>query len=88
MLSRITHLFLLFSLPNPCNKFVKDLTLLIYKFIWNSKRDKIKRTTMCKSLEEGGLNMTQINVLIDCLEVTWIKKMLKEDKCRWMALLK
>ena len=45
MLSRITHLFL--SLPNPCNRFIKDLTLLFYKFIWNGKRDKIKRTTLC-----------------------------------------
>ena len=52
MLSRITHPFL--SLPNRCNRFIKDLTLLFYKFIWNGKRDKIKRTTLCKSLEEGG----------------------------------
>ena len=86
MLSRITHLFL--SLPNPCNRFIKDLTLLFYKFIWNGKRDKIKQTTLCKSLDEGGLNMIEINVFVDSLKVTWIRKMLKEDKCRWMALLK
>ena len=30
--------------------------------------------------------MTEINVFIDSLKVTWIRKMLKEDKCRWMAL--
>ena len=40
------------------------------------------------SLEEGGLNLTEINVDIDSLKVTWIRKMLKEDKTRWMALLK
>ena len=32
--------------------------------------------------------MTEINVLIDILKATWIRKLLKEDKCRWMALLK
>ena len=32
--------------------------------------------------------MIEINVFIDSLKVTWIGKMLKEDKCRWMALLK
>ena len=32
--------------------------------------------------------MIEINVFIDSLKVTWIRKMLKEDKCRWMALLK
>ena len=86
MLSRITHLLL--SLPNPCNRFIKDLTLLFYKFIWNGKRDKVKRATLCKSLEEGGLKMIEINVFIDSLKVTWIRKMLKKDKCRWIALLK
>ena len=32
--------------------------------------------------------MIEINVFIDSLKVTWIRKMLKEDKCRWIALLK
>ena len=32
--------------------------------------------------------MIEINVFIDSLKVTWIRKMLKEEKCRWMALLK
>ena len=32
--------------------------------------------------------MIEINVFIDSLKVTWIRKMLKEDKTRWMALLK
>ena len=89
MLSRITLFFLLFlSLPNPCNKCIKDMTLLFYKFIWNGKRNKIKRTTLCKSLDERGLNIIKINVFIDSLIITWIRKMLKEEKCRWMALLK
>ena len=66
MLSRITHL--------------QVLTLLFYEFIWNGKRNKIKRTTLCKSLEKGGLNMVEINVFIDSLKVTWIRKMFKKDK--------
>ena len=28
--------------------------------------------------------MIEINVFIDDLKVTWIRKMLKEDKCRWI----
>ena len=32
--------------------------------------------------------MIEINVFIDSLKVTRIRKMLKEDKCRWIALLK
>ena len=51
-----------------------------YEFIWNGKRDKIKRTMLCKSLEKGGLNMVEINVFTDSLKVTWIRKMLKKDK--------
>ena len=67
---------------------IKDLTLLFYKFIWNGKRDKIKRKMLYTSLEEGGLNLTEINIFMDSLKVTRIRKMLKEDKSRWMTLLK
>ena len=42
-LGKMTFFFFFFlSLPNPCNKFIKGLTLLFYKLIWNGKRDKIK----------------------------------------------
>ena len=34
--------------------------LLFYDFIWNGKKYKIKRETLCKPLEEGGLNMIDI----------------------------
>jgi len=69
-------------LPNPCNKFTKDLTLLFYKFIWNGRRYQIKRSTL------EPPSKIEISVLIDSLKVTWIRKMLKEDKFRWMASLK
>ena len=39
-------------------------------------------------MEEGGLNIIKVNVFKDNLKVTWIGKVPKEDKCRWMALLK
>ena len=52
------------------------------------KRQNQTNNAVCKSLEEGGLNMIEINVFINSLKVPWIRKMLKEDKCRWMALLK
>ena len=76
-MSKITHLFL--SLPNPGKHFITDLMLLFYDFIWNGKKDKIKRKTLCKPLEEGGLNMIDVNVFIESLKlkVTWIRKLLK-----------
>ena len=85
-MSKITHLFL--SLPNPGKQFITDLMLLFYDFIWNGKKDKIKRKTLCKPLEEGGLNMIDVNVFIESLKVTWIRKLFKKDKCEWMALFK
>ena len=49
------------------------------------KKDQIKRKTLCKPLKEGGLNMIDVNVFIESLKVTWIRKLLKKDKCGWMA---
>ena len=53
-----------------CTKIITYLTLLFHKFISNSERHKIKRTTLCKSLEEGGFNITEVNVFMDSLKVT------------------
>ena len=68
MMSKITHLFL--SLPKPGKQFITDLMLLFYDFIWNSKKDKIKRKTLCKPLEEDGLNKIDVNIFIESLKVT------------------
>ncbi|KAJ8032352.1 hypothetical protein HOLleu_25860 [Holothuria leucospilota] len=41
-LSKLTYL--LMSLPNPDESFVTNLQRLLFKFVWNEKLVKVKRT--------------------------------------------
>jgi hypothetical protein len=43
------------SLPNPTLDIIKQIETMFFYFVWNSKRDKIKRSVLTKSYEEGGL---------------------------------
>ena len=37
------------------HEFLKDINSLFYKFLWNGKSDKIKRTQMINDYSNGGL---------------------------------
>ena len=55
VISKIVHL--LISLPTPSQKVIREINTLLYKFLWNNKPDKIKRSISSLHLVEGGLNM-------------------------------
>jgi hypothetical protein len=42
---------------------------MIYKFIWNDKREKVKRETMNKNYLEGGLKMIDIDKYIEAIQI-------------------
>jgi hypothetical protein len=45
------------SATNIDTDYVSKFKTMIYKFIWNDKREKVKRETMNKNYLEGGLKM-------------------------------
>ena len=48
------------NLPDPDEKFLQDLNLLLCKFLWDGKHDKIKRSGVCQAHEAGGLKMVDV----------------------------
>jgi exonuclease III len=84
ILSKLIYLWLM--LPNPPDNMIKELQLLCFEFIWDKKQDKIKRTTVIRSIEQGGLGMPYIKAFISALKLTWIKKLYR-DKPKWYHIL-
>ena len=41
---------------------------------------------MCQNLEEGGMNMIDINTMQDCFLIKWCLKLIVEQKEKWAAL--
>ena len=58
VISKFNHLFI--SLPSPAPTTIKEISNIIYKFVWGSKTDKIARKQICKEHIDGGLKMIDL----------------------------
>ena len=57
---------------------------IITKFIWNNKPPKVKYTTMINKIEDGGLNLQDLQCKIKSTKINWIKKLGDKDyKAPW-----
>ena len=52
------------SLQNPTKEMIKRIEKLMYDFLCDSKPDKIKRSTLVKDYDQGGLKLTDIEKFI------------------------
>ena len=85
ILSKLIYLWIL--LPNPPNQVLKKLQHDIFDFIWDKKRDKIKRTIAIRQIKEGGINVPNVEVYVKSLKLTWMKKLVKENPPKWKVIL-
>ena len=67
------------SLQNPPKETVKQIEQLMYSFLWDNKPDKIKRSTLIKDYNQGGLRMIDIEKFIWSLKASWIKRFLQPE---------
>jgi hypothetical protein len=72
---------------SPPKKFIEHITDLAYKFIWNNKKDKVKRKTIIADYQHGGLKMLDIESFVKAQRIIWIKRFLTPEKASWKALL-
>ena len=63
---------------------IKEINKLFFNFLWNGKKDKIKRSIMINDYPEGGLKMIDIASFNKSLKATWIKKYLDSgNRGKW-----
>ena len=67
-------------LPNPPDKQIEKLQKECYKFIWDNKVDKIKRTVAVRRIKDGGLNIPDLKIYIITLKLNWIRKILNKQR--------
>jgi hypothetical protein len=52
------------------------LKKIFYKFLWNGKKNKIKRSIIINEYEEGGLKLPNIQSFNKALKMSWLHKLL------------
>ena len=63
---------------------LRRMERMIYKFLWKGP-DKVTRNSVINKLEQGGLNLTDIETQIKALRLSWIPRILDERKGAWKS---
>ena len=55
-------------------KAIREIDDLIWKFIWDGKKAKIKRSTLKKEVAKGGLSIPDFESMVKASRVKWISR--------------
>ena len=65
---------LLSILPNPEKIFLQKLSGRFKTFLWNDGKVRIKADQLAHDIQDGGLKLTNIELLCTSLKIGWVKK--------------
>ena len=68
-------------------EIIKQVNSVLYNFIWNSGKDKIKRLTLISDYENGRWRMPHIETLIKTQRIMCMKKYLDSHNSTWKIFL-
>ena len=71
-------------LPTP-DGIIKKINKIFYNYIWGA-RDKIKRRIIVNKIEDGGLNMVDIESQFFAVKAGWISRIINNPETAWSKL--
>ena len=74
------------SLLDTPDVFTAEVNEIIFGFIWKQKQPKLKKSTIIKSKNEGGLNMIDFSLFDKALKITWVKRLCSDDTRPWKII--
>ena len=67
---------------------VKAINRQLFRYLWG-KKDRIKRKVLRLSVQQGGLNMLDVQLHFDALKATWVNRiLLAKDSDKWSVIPK
>ena len=66
---------------------MKQGNTVLFNFILNSRKDKIKRLTLVSDYKDGGLRMPHTETLIKTQRILCMKKYFDDHKSTWKVFL-
>jgi len=80
LISRIIYVATVYTVPS---KFIIDINKILFSFLWNSKREKVKRGVIINTSKAGGLDMVDIESKIKSLRLSWLSKFVDDHPRPW-----
>ena len=87
-LSQIVYSASMLDIPN---NYASAIQSLLFQFLWKNKPDKIKRQVLYQDYGDGGLRVTNVEIMFKSLRLAWIQRLLKNDEEEddtWSAISK
>ena len=72
----ISKLSFVCSVLHTPDKFANEVNKLIFDYVWKHKNPKVKKSTLIKNKEKGGLNMVDLTLFDKALKICWVKRAL------------
>ena len=66
-------------LLDPPKEIIQKLSSEIFSFIWDSKPDRIKRSTLYRDYKNGGLRMINLECFLNSLKASWMKRIFDDE---------
>ena len=73
------------------NNYASVIQSLLFQFLWKNKPDKIMRQVLYQDNGDGGLQVTNVEIMFKSLRLGWIQRLLKnndEEDDTWSAIPK
>ena len=85
LISQLIYLATCYNIPET---HIKELNKIIFSFLWNSKREKVKRVVIFNPISQGGLGMIDLDSRIKSLKLSLLPKILNDSKKPWKNICK
>ena len=81
--SKIVYLASMLCVPE---EVIKRVPEKLFSYLWQNKKDKIKRTVLYQRPCRGGLNFPNVRTTVKALRLSWIGRLLSESDEAWKAI--
>ena len=83
-ISKVTFVCCVLNTPH---NFANEVNKLIFDNVWQRKNPKVKKSTLVKSKEKGGLNMVDFTLFDKALKICWVRRLCSEGDQAWELIL-
>ena len=70
--------------------FPEEITSILktklFRYLWNNKKDKIKREGLYQDVHNGGLPMVDTEIMFKALKLAWIPRLLSPGNPKWKTV--
>ena len=82
----VSHLIYIASMLSVPETLIKSVQTQLFSFLWNNKKDKIKRLVTYQPLANGGINFINFATMVRSLHLAWISRILSDTDDLWKAI--